>query len=357
MEVRMAGNDKMTFEIDVRDLASERIKQLEREFEKLGGKAALEAVQGMNRLERSVNTLHKAAGDGQPIWTRFTQGIAVGTIAANAAMKAFDVLKDIIVDSVKAALDEEAQWNRVAGSIKAAGGQTTITLKQVKDMTDALEEQTGVADTLISAGFSQMIRAGIGVNTQWHYMKIALDAAAASGRDVQNVLDLIIKASVGAEGALERLAKELGVGIEKGDTFATVMIKLADVTSGAAVAGMAGAEGAVKSFHVSLERLEEAAGSAATGVLGFWRTMQIGEELQELEATQELFKNLIPAQRVDAITSAIEMINLSIKNGIGGIQFRADLQAYTSTRIARSHTCGGSCNCIGDDYTYLRRLG
>lgn len=245
-----------------------RLVSLTKRFEELGGKAATDALSKMNSLERGIKQLDGSTGKATGVFGKFIDGIALGNLAAAAVQKGLNSLGDAIVDVTKAALEDAHQWNIVEGALKNAGLSVSTNLPKFQAMTDQLEMLSGVADNEISAGFAQMVRAGIDVSDQFNLMKIALDASAASGRPLASVIDLITKASAGADGALQKLGTEFGIEKVSGASFAQVMQEIGEKSAGAAKAAMSGAEGDLKQAGVAWERIKEAIGGPFVGLLG-----------------------------------------------------------------------------------------
>ena len=82
--------------IDMRELASKKVKALRRELELLGGKAAVKTQNEIKKLERDIGKLGGSTAKTTPLISRFTAGIAKGNLIAMAGQKAFSLLSDSI---------------------------------------------------------------------------------------------------------------------------------------------------------------------------------------------------------------------------------------------------------------------
>ena len=209
----------MQFTIELRDQVTARLKVAEAEFEKLGGKSALEAVRGLNKVEAANRTLHRSMQDGQPIWTRFTQGIAVGTIAANAAMKAFDVLKETLADSIKEAIEAERAWVSLTNSLERAGIESGTANTKIKEYARSVQFTIGESDEAVADAIRTFIDYGATVEQAIARTKISLDLAYGRNLKLAEASDAVARASMGKGKALNRLVEDVEGAIDAEDKF------------------------------------------------------------------------------------------------------------------------------------------
>ena len=295
-----------------------------------GNKTVSQAANEMRAYEKTIKDANKVAGQGTSAFGGMFKQFTAGALAAQAATKGIGLLTDFVKDSFNAAIEEEKQWNNVGASLRTVNNISVGTIKQFQAMTDLLEDQTGVADELIANGWNQLIRAGIDVNTQYRLMKIALDASALSGKSLESVLDLVLKGYSGNEKALERLATEFGIVIEKGDTFETILQKIGSTSSGAASAGMEGLAGATHKWEIAAERAQEKFGGLLGKAFKWWQKsvdiVKTVEAAFALKGTppELLFPELpVPAQ-IDALSQMIKDLR-ELEKTQGTTPWRAEM--------------------------------
>jgi hypothetical protein len=317
------GDNKEKFELvfDAQERASAKLRVLQNELAKLGGPEMVKTQRSINTTQRSIDMLSGSAKTASPLWTKFTQGIAIGNIATNAATAAFNGLRSTLSYIASATIAEEKQWKVLGGAISATGGSVTDAIPKFQAMTDVLEYQTGVADTEISGAFAQMTRALVPATRQYDIMKIAIDTATFSGRDLSDVVTILIKAYAGNETALNKLGTEFGIARDKGATFDEMLTKLHEKTIGAATAAMDGYAGVQRQSEIEWERTCETIGSVA---LPAWTAFLsvINDTAQGLSGVSDAMNSLPFTAQIDAAEAEMNRLmrqnaTWSARGGVG----------------------------------------
>lgn len=179
---------------------------------------------------------------------------AVGTAAFQAGQKMLEFAK-------MAAEDQTAQL-RLAQSIKASTKATDEQIAGVETWIDKAQRLTGVADDRLRPAFARLIRSTHSITESTRLMRISLDVAAATGKDVETVSNALAKAHDGQNTALMRL----GIGFTKAQlkamTFDETMGKLQTKFSGAALEQAGTYAGTMARFNVAVSELKESLGKA-----------------------------------------------------------------------------------------------
>lgn len=161
-----------------------------------------------------------------------TRAMARSFAIAAAAATALAV--KIGVDSVKAAVEDEASQVQLAkalqNTVKATDAQIASTEKYIK----AQQMAFGVADTQLRPALANLARATGDLEKSQKLTNLALDISAATGKDLESVSLALGKAYNGNIGALTRLGVPLDEGIKKTKDFDAVQQKLTELFGGAA---------------------------------------------------------------------------------------------------------------------------
>ena len=177
------AKEKFEVWLDAKNTASKEVLRLERELERLGGQAAVAAAKQINKFNREINLVNKAAGRGPKIWTRFTNGIALGNLAAIGAAKAMSLLQN----SISKAFDQLLDATKVAARIEVLNGVMQFTGKRADYATTELERNK---QALINLGIAQrealgiqqrFIQGNLDIALSTDIARVAQDAAVIAG--------------------------------------------------------------------------------------------------------------------------------------------------------------------------------
>jgi hypothetical protein len=161
--------------------------------------------------------------------------IAAGAfIAAGAAAGAYAI--KIGIDGVKAAIEDEASQKLLAVALKNTTNATDDQIKSTEDYITAQQLAFGVADTKLRPALANLARATGDVGKAQQLTNLALDIAAATGRDLETVSLTLGKAYDGNFGSLTKLGIPLDDAIKKSGDFNLVQGELTRLFGGAAKA-------------------------------------------------------------------------------------------------------------------------
>lgn len=201
----MATNEeKHRIVIEAEELASRKLDILKRSFENLGGAPMLKLQKETKATERAIAQLSSTADKGHGIWSRFTQGIAVGTIAANAAMSAFRSIKDALFGTIQAAADAQKEWSIVTAGLERHGLATEANIKSTHTFAESMQNLTGVADEEWGRAIMTMVDRGASLSQAFRLVSASADLATSKNKDITRTLNEM------ANMVGERNFKELG---------------------------------------------------------------------------------------------------------------------------------------------------
>lgn len=312
------SQDRHTILIEAKNAASAELKKVSDDVN-ANAKAVNDAARAYNKSEGDIKAYERAIKGASGETSSFTNifggmagKFAIGSLAAQGVTMAISELTDFMKGSAQAALDEEKQWNRMSGAIKAVGGNVDILLPKFQALTDLLEMQTGVADNLISSSFAQMTRAGLDVAKSQDLMNVALDISVDREQDLGTVTDTLIKAMAGKEGALERLAATYGIVVTKADTFETVLKRVTELSAGAAKSSMEGLTGETRRNEIEWQRAQETIGTKVVPVFTSLATT-LTDVIIGIDHLGKGFGDLPAKMKISALTEEIGKLEEALK--------------------------------------------
>jgi len=163
---------------------------------------------------------------------------------------------------------EDAQGQAVLANVLTK--TTGATSKQVAATEDFIAKTalaTGVADDQLRPALASLATATGDVGTSQKAMGVALDVAAATGKDVTTVAAALAKGYGGNTGALKKLVPGLDAAALKSGDMSRVMADLAKKTGGTAAKAADTAAGKMQRAAVAMDEVKESAGAALLPVL------------------------------------------------------------------------------------------
>lgn len=181
--------------------------------------------------------LSQAGKDTQTFGSKVAKaGKMAGAALAAAGVAAAAYAVKIGIDGVKAAVEDEQSQVKLA---KALQNTTKATDKQIASTEEWITKQQlsyGIADTKLRPALANLARATGDVGKAQQLTNLALDIAAATGKDLETVSLTLGKAYNGNIGALTKLGIPLDENIKKSGDFLLVQGELTRLFGGAAQA-------------------------------------------------------------------------------------------------------------------------
>jgi len=138
----------------------------------------------------------------------FAQKAGAAFAVAGAAAAAY--AGTLLVDGVKAAIEDEAAQTKLATTLENVTGATNNQIKAVEDYITQTALANGITDDVLRPSLDRLVRSTKDVTKAQELQQLALDISAGTGKDLQAVSEALGKAYDGNLGAL----KKLGVGID-----------------------------------------------------------------------------------------------------------------------------------------------
>lgn len=173
-------------------------------------------VDDLKKSESQVNTFGDSmqkAGDvaGKAL-------LAFGALATGAAVAGLSF--------AKAAAEDEAAANKLAGTIKAVTSATDDQVKAVENYIKQTSLATGITDETLRPAFERLVRSTKDVDDATKLLNLSLDLAAATGKPLETVSNALGKAYDGNTTALGRLGLGIDAATLKSKDFKTIYEKL-----------------------------------------------------------------------------------------------------------------------------------
>ena len=248
-----------------------------------------EAENDLGRFGRGVDGLSTGL-------TRMLGPALIGAAAAaGVAAVAFGV------EGVKAFIEDEAAASKLAQTMQNLGMEDATAA--VEANIDALQRQTGVADSELRPSMSRLLVSTKDVGLATETMRLALDVAQGTGKSLESVVNSLSK---GFDGSTTSLGK-LGTGLSKA-TLATgdmrlITQELSQTFSGQADAAANTYQGQLNRLAVGFDELKESFGA------GFLNNLD--NTTQGTNDLMAAMKDLEPAMRDLGTTAAKAAVGLA----------------------------------------------
>jgi hypothetical protein len=219
-----------------------------------------------------VDDLKKKLGQGEKEVQGFGDklgefGKKAAAAFAVAAAAAAAYAGKLLIDGVKAAIEDEKAQVKLAQTLENTTGATREQIKAVEDQILKMSLATGVADDKLRPSFEKLVRATNDVEKAQKLQTLALDIAAGSGKDLDAVSQSLAKAYDGNTSALSRLGIGLSSAELKSMSFDDVTAQLAETFGGQASVQADTFSGKVARLQVAFDEAKESVGARLLPIL------------------------------------------------------------------------------------------
>jgi hypothetical protein len=219
-----------------------------------------------------VDDLKKKLGQGETEVSSFGDklgefGKKAAAAFAVAAAAAAAYAGKLLVDGVKAAIEDEKAQAKLATTLQNVTGATDKQIASVEEQIKQLSLANGIADDELRPSFERLVRATEDVTKAQNLQKLALDVAAGSGKSLESVSAALAKAYDGNTSALTRLGVGLSTAELKSMTFDEVTKKLSDTFGGQATVQAETFEGRMQRLQVAFDEAKESIGARLLPIL------------------------------------------------------------------------------------------
>ena len=184
-------------------------------------------LSGMDKADNATKSFSGQIG-------KYSKAMAKSFAIAGAAAGAYAI--KIGIDGARAAVEDEASQKQLAEALKNTTNATDAQIKSTEEYISKQQLAFGVADTKLRPALANLARATSDVGKAQELTNLALDIAAATGKDLETVSLTLGKAYNGNIGALTKLGIPLDENIKKTKDFNLVQDELTRLFGGAAKA-------------------------------------------------------------------------------------------------------------------------
>lgn len=191
---------------------------------------------------------------------KFGKVAAAAFAAATAAAAAY--AGKLLVDGVKAAIEDEAAQKRLAAALESTTGATDLQIASVEKQITQLSLANGIADDELRPAFQRLATATGDLTKSNDLLNLALDISAGTGKNLETVTNALGKAYEGNEGALSRLGVGISAAEVKALSFDEITKQLADTFGGQATTRAETFAGQIDQLKVRFDETKESVGAA-----------------------------------------------------------------------------------------------
>jgi uncharacterized protein YukE len=184
-------------------------------------------LSGMDKADKKTKGFSSSIG-------KYSKAMAKSFALAGAAAGAYAI--KLGVDGVKAAVEDELSQKKLAQALKNTTGATDDQIASTEDYIKKQQLLFGVADTDLRPALANLARATGDLTEAQNLNNLAIDIAAATGKDLETVSLALGKAYNGNLGALTRLGVPLDANIIKTKDFDAAARELTKLFGGSAKA-------------------------------------------------------------------------------------------------------------------------
>lgn len=213
----------------------------------------------LDGLRRGVNG---ASNEVQGFGDRVAKfGKMAGAAFAAAGVAAAAYAGKLLVDGVKAAIEDEAAQAKLATTLTNVTGATAKQIAAVESQITKTSLLTGLTDDELRPSFERFVRATNDADAALKLQAVAIDVAAGSGKSLEAVTNAMSKAAEGNAGSLAKLGVGLTAAELKTMSMDEITAKLAETFGGQASKQADTFQGKMARLQVAFNEGKETVGS------------------------------------------------------------------------------------------------
>lgn len=245
-------------------------------------------------LKRGLNGAGSEVSGFSDKIAKFGKMAAAAFAAAATAAAAY--AGKLLIDGVKAAIEDEKAQVALATSLRNVTGATDAQIKSVEDQILKTSLLTGLTDDELRPSLDRLLRSTQNVAEAQKLQNLAIDVAAGSGKSLQAVSEALSKAHDGNFGALKRLGVPLDENIIKTKDFDAAQQALAATFGGQAAAQAQTFAGKMERLKTAFAEGKETVGSYVLDAITPMVTVLVNQAIPKLsELADTIGTKLKPA--------------------------------------------------------------
>jgi len=213
----------------------------------------------IDQLKKSLDTGTKEVDGFAGKLGGFAKKAGAAFAVAGAAAAAY--AGKLLVDGVKAAVEDEAAQAKLATTLKNVTGATNNQIKAVEDYITQTALANGITDDKLRPSLDRLIRSTKDATKAQELQSLALNISAGTGKDLQAVSEALGKAYDGNLGALKKLGVGIDESIIKSKDFDAAAAALSKTFEGQASKQAETFQGKMARLTVAFDEAKETVGS------------------------------------------------------------------------------------------------
>ena len=213
----------------------------------------------VDQLRRSLQTANGDVENSNTKLGDFSRKAGLAFAAAGAAAALY--AGKLLIDGVRAAIEDEAAQLRLATSLQNVTGATNTQIKAVEDQILKTSLLTGVTDDELRPSLDRLLRSTKDIEQAQKLQNLALDIAAGSGKSLEAVSNALARGYEGNTAALGRLGIGISAAELKTMSFDQVTAALAETFEGQATIQADTFAGKMARLSVAFSEAKETVGS------------------------------------------------------------------------------------------------
>lgn len=209
--------------------------------------------------DKGLKKADTAVGNTESKLGKFGKAAGLAFAAAGAAAIAY--AGTLLVDGVKAAIEDEKAQTKLATALRNATNATDDQIAATEDYILQASLQYGITDEKLRPSFEKLAIATGDLTKAQELQTLAMDVAAGTGKDLDAVSLALAKAYNGNLSALTRLGVPLDENIIKTKDFSAASQVLADTFGGQAAAQADTFEGKITRLGIAFDEAKETVGA------------------------------------------------------------------------------------------------
>lgn len=180
------------------------------------------------QIQGLEQTATGATGSMSEGFSSMWKSMAVGFTAANLVQKGFEMIKDVVKDSIIAYIEQEKVNTKLNSALRASGELVLITGKNIDTFASKMQFLTGVDDEQVKSLEGLARSYGMQKGLIDDAVKGTLGLVELYGGDYETVLKAVSKAYEGQWGAITKLIPELENVSDESDKLKLLQEKMGD---------------------------------------------------------------------------------------------------------------------------------
>jgi hypothetical protein len=222
-------------------------------------------------------------------------GKMAGAAFAAAGVAAAAYAGKLLVDGVKAAIEDEAAQAKLATTLENVTGATSKQIAAVESQITKTSLLTGLTDDELRPSFERLVRSTKDSEEALKLQQLAIDIAAGSGKSLEAVTNALGKGIDGSTGALGKLGIGLTAAQLKTMSMDEITAQLADTFGGQAAEKADTFAGKMDRLKVAFDEGKETVGSFVLDAITPMITGFVDKVIPTIQAlAEELGPKLTP---------------------------------------------------------------